>query len=224
MLVPRAWACCLPGNSGAHSTLLKEPKWRITDQRAWRMMNGEIDYDRLLKLRLVVARVGEMDLAKWWNTRGQLSGLGSAAVRRGFPRTHYFAQARSVFAVADFRCREVFDPPQSVTLWQLSEAVEEEFEAHWERWLDQAHEWKPFFLELETVKETDLKTALQWFDLITDEDSERFSRLRRSAEGRAVPLPAPFAATNQDISSLALGFARGEPGALAVPYARLDNA
>ena len=59
------------------------------------MTNSKIDFDRLLKLRLVVARVGEMDLAKWWNTRGQLGRLGSAAVRRGFPRTHYFAQARS---------------------------------------------------------------------------------------------------------------------------------
>ena len=129
-----------------------------------------------------------------------------------------------MFSVAGFRCREVFNPPQSVTLWQLPEAVEEEFEAHWERWLDQADEWKPFFLSLETLKETDLKAALQSFDLITDDDAERFSRLRRSAEGRSVPLPAPFTATNRDLALLALGFARGEPGALAVPYARLDNA
>lgn len=188
------------------------------------MTKAGIDFDQLLKLRLVVARIGEMDLAKWWNTRGQLGRLGAAAIRRGFPRTHYFAQARSVFAVAAFRCREVFDPPQSVTLWHLPEAVEEEFEAHWERWLDQADEWKPIFLQLEALKETDLKAALQSFDLINDEDSEQFSRLRRSAEGRAVPLPVPFAATNSDIASLALGFARGEPGTLAVPYARLDNA
>jgi hypothetical protein len=118
----------------------------------------------------------------------------------------------------------VFDPPQSVTLWQLPEALEEEYDAHWERWLDRADEWKPFFLEVEALKEAELKTVLQSFDLVTDEDSERFSRLRRSAEGRAVPLPAPFASTNQDIVSLALGFSRGEPGALAVPYARLDNA
>jgi len=188
------------------------------------MAYEKIDFEKLLKLRLVVGRVGEMDLAKWWNTRGQLSRLGTAAVRRGLPRTHYFAQARSVFAVADFRCREVFDPPQSVTLWQLPEALEEEYDAHWERWLDRADEWKPFFLEVEALKEAELKTVLQSFDLVTDEDSERFSRLRRSAEGRAVPLPAPFASTNQDIVSLALGFSRGEPGALAVPYARLDNA
>jgi hypothetical protein len=147
------------------------------------MMETKIDFDRLLKLRLVVARVGEMDLAKWWNTRGQLSRLGTAAIRRGFPRTHYFAQARSVFAVAAFRCREIFDPPHSITLWQLPEAVEEEFESHWERWLDQADEWKPFFMELETLK-TGLKTALQSFNLVSDDDSELFSRLRRSAEGR----------------------------------------
>src|SRR5271155_3077484 len=102
------------------------------------MTRTALSYDRLLKLRLIVGRFGEMDLAKWWNTGGQLGRLGTAAVRRGFPRTHYFAQARSVFSVAGFRCREVFDPPKSVTLWQLPESVEEEFEAHWERGLDQA--------------------------------------------------------------------------------------
>src|SRR5437763_12974780 len=161
------------------------------------MTEATLNIDRLLKLRLVVARVGEMDLAKWWNTRGQLSRLGTAAIRRGFPRTHYFAQARSVFAVAAFRCREVFDPPHSVTLWYLPEAVEEQFEAHWERWLDQLDEWKPFFLKLEILKEAELKTALRSFNLITDDDSELFPRLRRSAEGRAVPLPAPFTGTNQ---------------------------
>jgi len=188
------------------------------------MTAAKIDFDRLLKLRLVVARFGEMDIAKWWNTRGQLGRLGAAATRRGFPRTHYFAQARSVFAVAAHRCREVFDPPQSVTLWQLPEAIEEEFETHWERWLDQANHWKPFFLGLEALKDTDLKAVLQSLDLITDEDFEFFSRLRRSAEGRAVPLPTPFTATNQDVTALALGFARGEPAALAVPYARLNHA
>jgi len=187
------------------------------------MTTAKIDFDKLLKLRLVAGRVGEMDLAKWWNTKGQLSRLGAAAVRRGFPRTHYFAQARSVFAVAAFRCREIFDPPHSVTLWQLPEAIEEEFEANWEHSLDHADEWKPFFLQVEALKEADLKAALESFGLISDAGSEAFSRLRRSAEGRAVPLPVGFSGTNLDVELLTLGFARGEPGALAVPYARLDN-
>ncbi len=59
------------------------------------MTQAAIDLDRLLKLRLVVARFGEMDLAKWWNTKGQLGRLGAAALRRGFPRTHHFAQHRA---------------------------------------------------------------------------------------------------------------------------------
>src|SRR5437879_913240 len=111
-----------------------------------------------------------MDLAKWWNTRGQLGRLGSAAVRRGSPRTHYFAQARSVFAVAAHRCREVFHPPHSVTLWQLPEEVEEEFELHWERWLDHAEEWKVFFQDLGDIKETDLRTVFSSLNLVTDEE------------------------------------------------------
>ena len=148
-----------------------------------------VDLDRLLKLRLTVARFGEMDIAKWWNTRGQLGRLGTAALRRGFPRTHYFAQARSVFAVAAHRCSEVFDPPGCVTLWRLLEGIEEEFDARWENWLDNASEWTPFFQELETLQGTDLIATLRSFDVISASDADSFSKLRRSAEGRAVPLP-----------------------------------
>lgn len=217
---------CLSARPFAYSTGQRErfPEERTLPPESRIMMSAPLDFDRLLKLRLVVARIGEMDLARWWNTRGQLGRLGAAAIRRGFPRTHYFAQARSVFAVAAHRCREVFDPPNSVTLWHLPEAIEEEFEAHWERWLDQADMWRPFFYDLEGLKETDLKAALGLFHLLTDDESEMLSRLRRSAEGRAVSLPAQFASKDDDIVLLALGFARGEPGTLAVPYARLENA
>jgi len=188
-------------------------------------MNGHtIDLDRLLKLRLVVARFGEMDIAKWWNTKGQLGRLGAAALRRGFPRTHHFAQARSVFAVAAHRCGEVFEPPGSVTLWRLPEAIEEEFDARWERWLDQAAEWQPFFQKLERLQKTDLVAALRGFEAISDSDAEGLARLRRSAEGRAVPLPGVFSSTDMDVALLALGFARAEVGALAVPYARRGDA
>ena len=153
------------------------------------MSPAAIDLDRLLKLRLVVARFGEMDMAKWWNTKGQLGRLGASALRRGFPRTHHFAQARSVFAVAAHRCAEVFDPPGCVTLWRLPESIEEEFDARWEHWLDNAPEWAPFFQRLEALQTTDLVEALGSFEIVNDGDVERLVRLRRSAEGRAVPLP-----------------------------------
>jgi hypothetical protein len=178
----------------------------------------------MLKLRLVVARFGEMDLSRWWNTKGQLGKLGAAALRRGFPRTHYFAQARSVFAVAAHRCTEVFEAPGCVTLWRLPEAAEEQFDARWEQWLDNASEWAPFFEKLEMLQASDLVSALSAFELVTDRDAGAYSKLRRSAEGRAVPLPGVFSGTGADVALLALGFARGEPGALAVPYMRTSDA
>jgi len=186
---------------------------------AW-VATGSVDLDRVLKLRLVVARFGEMDLAKWWNTRGQLGRIGTAALCRGFPRTHYFAQARSVFAVAAHRCSEVFDPPGCVTLWRLPEEIEEEFNMRWEHWLDGMAEWQPFFQRVEGLQGTDLVETLRGFQLVTDRDVEAFGRLRRTADGRAVQLPGVFDASDAQISLLALGFARGEFGALAVPYSR----
>lgn len=178
------------------------------------------DLDRLLKLRLVVARFGELDLARWWNTKGQLGRLGAAVVRRGFPRTYRFAQARSVFAVAAHRCAEVFDPPGCVTLWRLPDGLEEAFDARWEHWLDHAGDWTSFFEKLEALPGEDLRETLRAFELVTDEEVEASAKLRRSAEGRAVPLPGVFSGTDADVALLALGFARGEPGHLAVPYAR----
>jgi hypothetical protein len=183
-----------------------------------------IDLERLLKLRLAIARFGEMDLARWWNTKGQLGRLGATALRRGFPRTHHFAQARSVFTVAAHRCAEVFDPPGCVTLWRLPETIEEEFDARWEHWLDHATEWQPFFQKIESLPGTDLVATLRGLELVDDRDVEGLARLRRSAEGRAVPVPGVFSGSDGDVTQLALGFARGEAGALAVPYARRGDA
>src|SRR5688572_14208279 len=97
-----------------------------------------------------------MDLARWWNTKGQLGALGEATLRRGFPRTHYFAQARSVFAVASARCTELVGGAGCVTLFHLPEAVEDEFESKWEAWLGSAEAWEPFFREVASLASHDL--------------------------------------------------------------------
>ena len=44
-----------------------------------------IDFDRLFKLRLVVARHGEMDAAKWWNTQGMLGPSRRCGAEARFP-------------------------------------------------------------------------------------------------------------------------------------------
>jgi len=184
---------------------------------------GTLDLERLLKLRVAVARVGEMDLAQWWNTKGQLGPLGASALRRGLPRTHHFAQARSVFAVAAQRCAEVFDPPGSVTLWRLPQDVEEAFDARWEHWLDAANGWATFFERVEAIKEPNLVLALRTLELVDEADLAAFAGLKTSAEGRAVPIAAPFGGADADVTLLALGFARGGVGALAIPYARAED-
>ncbi len=182
-----------------------------------------LDFDRLFRLRLVLARFGEMDRAKWWNTQGLLGPRGAVVLRRGFPRTHDFARARAVFAVARSRCNELFSPPGCITLWDLPAETEETFEEHWQEWLDQTEEWSPFFEGLAEPSGDDLLTALAERQLITDTHRDSISKLRRSAEGRAVPLPGTLELNDETITLLAGGFARGEPGQPAVPYARLEE-
>lgn len=188
----------------------------------------DIDFDRLLKLRLVVARYGEMDAARWWNTgdaarRTALLGrAGSVLMSRGFPRTHRFAQARLVFGVARARCAEVFDPPGCITLWNLPPAIEDQFDARWARWLEDREAWTEFFASIESLP-TDLLDTLKKLGLAGDGDLEAVSKLRRSAESRAVPLSGVHVVTDPLITQLAAGFSRGEPGKLAVPYARMED-
>ena len=176
-----------------------------------------VDLELVLRLRLVVARVGEGDLANWWNTRGQLGSLGASVLRRGFPRTHHFAQARAVFAVAAHRCRGLYDPPGAVTLWNPPPELEDGFNEAWATWIDHASDWEPFFAELESCT-SDLGKELSRLSLVTDAHLDQLSGLKRSAEQRAVAIPGEFSGSRDDLAMLALGFARGEVGNPAVPF------
>jgi len=182
-----------------------------------------VDFERLLKLRLAVARHGEMDAAGWWNTKGILGRHGALALKRGFPSTHYFAQARIAFAVARSRCREIFDPPGCMTLWHLPAEIEDQFEAHWQDWLDQGERWGAFFETLAAAGGKDLLAELVEFGLIDQNHLDAVAKLRRSAEGRSVPLSGTYRPSDEVITLLAAGFARGERGNPAIPYARLED-
>jgi len=181
-----------------------------------------VDLDRLLRLRLIVARHGEMDCAKWWNSKGMLGRHGALALKRGFPTTHYFAQAKVVFAVARSRCAELFDPPGCMTLWHLPAELEDQFDEHWQTWLDDAESWAPLFQSLAEHTGDDLLGAMSKLELVSADEVEEVRKLRRSAEGRAVPLPGVHQPTDDILTTLAAGFARGEPGSPAIPYARLE--
>lgn len=188
-----------------------------------------IDLNRLLKLRLDVARFGEMDVAKWWNTNGILGRHGTMVLKRGFPSTHFFAQARIAFAVARTRCNELFAPPNCITLWNLPADLEDRFEEQWQSWLDEGEAWAPLFNELAAVTDsptlngTSLLDLLARQGLVTTEQMQAISRLHRSAEGRAIALPGTCCADDSTLTLLAAAFACGESGRPVVPYARLEG-
>ena len=62
-------------------TAYRSSRWRqIAPRRCLQssvMPETPVDLERLLKLRLVVGRIGEMDRARWWNTQGQLGPYGA---------------------------------------------------------------------------------------------------------------------------------------------------
>lgn len=181
-----------------------------------------IDYDRLFKLRLIIARYGEMDRMGWWNTKGILSAMGKVVYERGFPRTSPFAQARAVFAVARARTQELWNPVGCATLWSLPPQVEDAFEDHWQGWTDNGDAWRPFFGALEKLGNGDLLEDLRALGTIDARIDQDARELRRSADNRAVLLPGMRAMDDTTLGLLGAGFFRGEKGILAVPYARLD--
>lgn len=183
------------------------------------MSSSGYDLDWLLKLRLAVARCGEADASGWWNTRGQLSRLGASALSRGFPRTHHFAQARSVFAAAASECAQVFAMPGAVTLWWLGEDTEEAFDLQWEMWLDHANDWRPCFERLAQTSTELLPDVLAGLGLIDAADIARADSLVADPSGKSLRIADVFDGSRAAIAQLALGFARGTTGRPIVPYA-----
>jgi len=181
-----------------------------------------VDIEKLFKLRLVAARFGEMDMARWWNTQGLLGKHGKIAISRGFPITHYFVQARIVFAVAQNRCSELFNPPGCVTLWNLPPEIQNRFDGRWQNWLDHAEKWEPFFKNLETIRKESLLRVMQELSLITQPQIDAADKLRRSAEGRAVLISGKHRLNDDLLTLLAAGFAKGETAKPAIPYIKSE--
>ena len=188
------------------------------------MQNQPLNLEWLLKVRALVARVGEMDLARWWNSNGQLGPQGASVLRRGFPRTHYFAQTRSVCMVAAARCAQIFDLPGSVTLWRLTDTIEDRLDVLWESWLDDAGSWRPFFERVAALKSTDVLLSLQEFGLITDEEISARRSAKKSADGLSIQIPELFDGGRKTVAMLALALGAGSPGNLVVPYAQRADA
>jgi hypothetical protein len=177
----------------------------------------------LLKLRLAVARFGEMDGAGWWNTKGILGGTGKLALSRGFPQTHLFAQARIACSVATTRCNSIFAPPGCLTLWNLPAEIEDQVAAAWPAWCRNPDPWMSFFEEIARRNSGDLLQHLRELDLIDRDTEAAVTPLKRSSEGKSVPLPGTGQPDPSTLMLLAAAFSKGEKLKPAIPYIRLDS-
>lgn len=68
-----------------------------------------------------------------------------------------------------------------------------------------------------------LLDALRTPGLIEIRDEQALAALHRSAEGRAVMLQGLCQPTDEAVTLLAAGFALGDVGAPAIPYARIEE-
>jgi hypothetical protein len=195
----------------------------LGQRRATGEMFVTLSLDRLFQLRLVVARQGEMDAARWWGTAGVLGRHGSIVLSRGFPRTQGFIQARVVFAVARARCSELLDAPGVMTLWNLPTSIEDEFEAAWHTWLDEPERWRDALQAVSEPAPTGILDRLRRFHLLTPTTSALVANLRTSADGRAILVPGEYEPNDEIVTALAAAFDLAESGRLVVPFVRLRD-
>jgi len=172
---------------------------------------------------MAVGRCGEMDRSQWWNTRGMLSSLGKLAVERGLPKTHLFARARAVFAVASHRCDEVYNPANSYTLWRLPAEIEDQAENAYADIVNNLNEWDLFIEKVNASSSLPLLEALLSLELISTDVAEQATRLRRSNDLRSVSIANVESIDSSTVAVMAAAFSRSERGKLAVPYVCLEG-
>jgi hypothetical protein len=88
------------------------------------------DMERLFDLRRMIARLGESDWMRWWNSNA-LTDAGRYAMPRLFSRTAELSAAHVAIATARVRHDAAVPREPLVHLFNLSEA----FEGAFERWL-----------------------------------------------------------------------------------------
>lgn len=183
----------------------------------------ELDVAKIAAMRIAVARHGEMDRCQWWNTKGLLGNLGELAISRGFPKSHAFARARAAFAVASSRSDELFNPPDSYTLWRLPVQIEDHLEDAWAVWLENLVEWNELLGRVDAEGNTELASVLNKLELVSEQSLKLAKGLRRADDLRSVPIKLKCETVMGAIELLAAAHSCSEPGKLAVPFIRQEE-
>ncbi len=114
-----------------------------------------VDLDRLLKLRLVVARYGEMDRAAG-GTRTGCSGATERSPSSAGSRAPTDSPRRASSSLSPALAARSSSTPPLGHAWRLPAEVEDQFDDRWQAWLGEPDSWNPFFDELATAEPADL--------------------------------------------------------------------
>lgn len=164
-----------------------------------------------------------MDRSKWWNTKGILGPVGKLALSRGFPKSQIFARSRAAFAVAAVRSEEVFNPPNSYTLWRLPVEIEDQFEDSWTDWLESPGQWEDLLEKINATESNDFGSTLVSLGLVSEQSIDRAKGLRRADDLKSVPLKIDGETISEAIELLAIAHGSSEPGKLSVPFIREED-
>ena len=164
-----------------------------------------------------------MDIARWWNTSGILSSLGSKVASRGLPRTEFYGRARVLFAVATQRTRQYFSPLESFTLWSLLPSVENALDEAMIRWAHEGRSWPAIEEVLAGLKLGGIEKALQAAGVATEQVTGLVPKMKAGPEGKSVLLPQTSKITDDTVALLAAAFSRSKPESLLLPIVSLKG-
>ena len=190
---------------------------RLRQVRFINLHESKVNPEQLFKSRIIIGRYGEMDIARWWNTSGILSSLGSKVASRGLPRTEFYGRARVLFAVAAQRTRQYFSPPEAFTLWSLPPSVENALDEAMIRWAHEGRSWPVVEEALAGLKLGGIEQALQSADVAPDHISGLVPKLKAGPEGKSILLPQSSKIMDETVALLAAAFSRSRPESLLLP-------
>lgn len=172
----------------------------------------------LLRARLWVARLGEGDVLKWWQTEAVLGPDGAFVGPRVLPKTHAVGRARLAFAAARYACDERYPHPGATHLFRLDASTEDQFEGFLHATLDDSRYWEEILGRLEALgPDCEPGQALAEAGLVDEDLLSAVSSLDLGPDSRSLGLQrAPQ--SESDLALLTAGFARGRTGRLVVPY------
>lgn len=174
--------------------------------------------DTLLWARLWVARLGELDVLRWWRSDGLLGPDGGFVGPRLLPRTHGAARARIAFAVARHACDVRYPNAAAWHLFRLGPEIEDAFDALLAERCGDSEWWHDVLARLEPVgPEAEAAATLIDAQVVTEEDVRAIRGARAGPEERSLKVE-PGASLEVMVRRLAAGFTRSAPGALMVPW------